>query len=239
MIVDVHAHALVPEVPVPVDLDARLAAMDATGVDVQAVAVAPAQYRYGADRRHAAEHVCAVNEGLAALVRRAPDRLVGICSVALQHPDLAAEQLRRAVDDYDFRGVQVAPGTGGRDLTHPAFDPLWTMAAALGIVVFVRPPGCGPAPRLDAALDRFPDLVVCAAPGEGEHRAGRYVDAPVRSPAALRRLVDAAGAGRVLLGSDYPFAKGTGPLPSLLHALAPAERAAVGGGTARTLLRLT
>lgn len=260
-IVDVHAHAVIPRAQPPtgsepgavesrrfaghllhglIDLDTRLAEMDAAGVDVQAVSVVPEQYHYGADRRLAVELVGVVNDGLAGLVRRAPDRLVGICTVALQHPDLAAEQLRRAVDDYDFRGVQIAPSAGGRELSHPAFDPLWSIAAALDVAVFVRPPGCGPAdtPLVDGVLDRFPTLVVCAAPGRGEHPERRYVDAPVRSAAALRHLVDAAGPGRVLLGSDYPFAAGACRLPALLHALAPAEREAVGGGTARALLRL-
>jgi aminocarboxymuconate-semialdehyde decarboxylase len=259
-IVDVHAHALVPGAGLPagsgpgvvgsrlfagdvlcrlVDLDVRLAEMDAAGVDVQAVSVVPEQYHREADRRRAAELVCVVNDGLAGLVRRAPDRLVGIGTVALQHPDLAAEQLRRAVDDYDFRGVQIPPCAGGRDLSDRAFDPFWAIAEALTVPVFVRPPGCGPGdpPPVDAVLDRFPTLVVCAAPGAG-CPTRRYVDACVRSPGALRRLVDATGAGGVLLGSDYPFGTGTRPLPALLDDVAPAGRAAVGGGTARALLRL-
>ena len=245
-IVDVHAHALVPGAGLPpaapvrprsrlfagdvlsrlVDLDVRLAEMDAAGVDVQAVSVVPEQYHSEADRRRAAELVGVVNDGLAGLVRRAPDRLVGIGTVALQHPDLAAEQLRRAVDDYDFRGVQIPPSAGGRGLSDRAFDPFWTIAEALAVPVFVRRSGCGlgDPPPVDAVLDRFPALVVCSAPGGG-CPPRRYVDACVRGPGALRRLVDAAGAGRVLLGSDYPFGTGTGPLPALLHDVAPAERA--------------
>jgi aminocarboxymuconate-semialdehyde decarboxylase len=256
-IVDVHAHALVPRTPLPteaaasrriaghvlhrlVDLDTRLAAMDAAGVDVQAVSVVPGQYHRGADRRLAAELVGVMNDGLAGLVRRAPDRLVGICTVAVAHPDLAAEQLRRAVDDYDFRGVQIATSAGGRDLSDPAFDPLWAIAESLAVPVFVRAAGCRPADTssVDGVLDRFPTLVVCAAPGRGEHPERRYVDSPVRSAGALRHLVDATGPGRVLLGSDYPFDTDCCRLPALLHALAPAEREAVGGSTARALLRL-
>lgn len=160
-VVDVHAHALVlppalladaellagRRLGALVDLDTRLAAMDAAGVDVQAVSAAPASRDEQRGRPRTAELVQASNDGLAGLVRRAPDRLVGIGTVALQHPGLAAEQLRRAVDDYDFRGVQVC-ACGDGDLTGRALDPFWSMARALGVPVFVHPQRCGVPGRL-------------------------------------------------------------------------------------------
>lgn len=165
-VVDVHAHALVlpPALLVDaellagrrfgalVDLDTRLAAMDAAGVDVQAVSAAPPSHDEQRSRPRAAELVQASNDGLAGLVRRAPDRLVAIGAVSLRHPDLAAEQLRRAVDDYDFRGVQVCP-CGDGVLTDRALDPFWSMARALGIPVFVHPPRCGVPGRLVVVTD--------------------------------------------------------------------------------------
>lgn len=155
-VVDAHAHALVlppalltdaellagRRLGALVDLDTRLAAMDAAGVDVQAVSAAPGPNDEQRSRPHVAALVQASNDGLAGLVRRAPDRLVGIGAVSLQHPDLAPEQLRRAVDDYDFRGVQVC-ARGRCDLTDRALDPFWSMARALGTPVFVHPPPCG------------------------------------------------------------------------------------------------
>jgi aminocarboxymuconate-semialdehyde decarboxylase len=220
-VVDVHAHALIPEAQLLVsqeagfaehqaaqrvtfgsadtdlltgrwwgplvDLDTRLTMMDVAGVDVQAVSVVPWQYYYWADRALAGELVDLINSGLARLVRRAPDRLVGVGTVALQHPDLAAEQLRRAVDDYDFRGVQISTRAGGRELSHPDLDPLWSIAESLGILVFVNPGSCELATDspidladrpteialalsqlvFDRVLVRFPGLAVCAAHGGG------------------------------------------------------------------------
>jgi aminocarboxymuconate-semialdehyde decarboxylase len=232
LVVDIHAHAVVPDAQLLVrreraalggtgasvdpdlpasawqhglvDLDTRLTAMDDAGIDVQAVSAVSWQFHYWAGRSLAAELVDTINARLAALARQAPDRLVGVATVALQHPDLAAEQLRRAVDDYDFRGVQIAtsPG-GGRTLSHHALDPFWSMAELLGIPVLVHQRECGgqtrsPVDLVDPALelvrvlsdlvsggvmDRFPALAVCATPAGGSFPhpvdlAGRAIDRP-------------------------------------------------------------
>ncbi len=113
-------------------------------------------------------------------------------------------------------------------------------------------------------LDRHPDLRVVAAHGGGylptflgrsDHawevrpeargcadRPSTYVrrlwfDSLVHSPAALRALVDAAGADRVLLGSDHPFDMGVpDPLARLDAAgLSAGERAAIASGNAHKL----
>ena len=283
--VDVQAHVLVPAALPPasqqrgaddplltpnrlrqlVDLDTRLAAMDAAGVDVQAVSVVPWQWHYRADGPRAGAVVDAVNCGRAALVRRAPDRLVGVATVALQYPDLAAQQLRRAVDDYDFRGVQIADAAGGRDLTDPDLTLFWTIAASLGVPVFVHPAGPGPWswPALEGVMDRFPELALCAAhpcdcsprsgrraePGADGTRAGGdippylpserrlYADSPVHRGEGVYRLVRRLGPHRVLLGSGYPFGPADAGAASP-DTLSRADREAIRVGNACELLRL-
>ncbi|GKQ35716.1 amidohydrolase family protein [Streptomyces sp. A012304] len=67
-----------------------------------------------------------------------------------------------------------------------------------------------------------------------------YFDSLVHDPRVLRALIDAAGADRVLLGSDFPFDMGTeDPLGALRAArLLDADLEAVRGGNAVSLLRL-
>jgi len=116
-------------------------------------------------------------------------------------------------------------------------------------------------------LDRHPDLKLIAAHGGGylpthigrsDHAwqarsdAGAgcahlpssylkrlYFDSLVHDPHVLRELVRAAGADRVLLGSDFPFDMGTeDPLGALRAARLPdADFDAVRGGNAAALLR--
>ena len=70
--------------------------MDEQGVDVQALSI-NGFWWYAADRDLAHRIVRAQNEGLAKWVAQHPDRFVAMASVALQHPELAAEQLQDAV----------------------------------------------------------------------------------------------------------------------------------------------
>ncbi|KFF99049.1 amidohydrolase [Streptomyces scabiei] len=68
-----------------------------------------------------------------------------------------------------------------------------------------------------------------------------YFDSLVHDPHVLRALIAAAGADRVLLGSDFPFDMGTeDPVGALRGAhLSDADFHAVRGGNAAALLRLT
>lgn len=178
-------------VPLLNDLPSRLEVMDAAGVDVQAVSVSPGQYHYWADPPLAAELSRAVNEHVAALVAARPDRLVGLASVALQHPEQAADELAHAMGALGLRGVEISTNVAGRELSDPGLEPFWAAAEELGAFVFVHPWGCSLGERLDRwylanvvgqpvettvalshlvfgrVLDRHPGLVVCGAHGGG------------------------------------------------------------------------
>lgn len=98
------------------DPPARLSLMDAAGVDVS---VSPTQYHDLADAVLSCDIVDTVNAGITELVSCAPHRLVGLATVALQHPELAAEQFRRAILELGMPGVQISTSAGGRDFSHP------------------------------------------------------------------------------------------------------------------------
>ena len=270
----------------------RFAAMDEAGVDVQAVSIVPTLYHYWASERLAGEIVTAANEHIAALAGAHPDRLVGLATVALQHPEQAADQLRHAMGTLGLRGVYRSPRGGGRYFSDPVSAPCWAAAAPLGVLVFVHPWGCSLGDRLapfylgnvvgnpvettlalshlifGGVLDRHPGLKVCGAHGGGylPHYVGRsdhawevrpesrttaeapssylrrlWFDSLVYRPDTLRHLIDVAGAGQVVIGTDYPFDMGvTDPLTRLdaVDGLVPSDRAAIAGANAAALLRI-
>ena len=118
----------------------RLAIMDQQGVDVQALTINNFWW-YAADRDLARTIVLAQNEGLAQWVAKHPDRFVATASVALQHPELAAEQLQDGVTRLGLRGASIAGHVNGEDLSLPKYDPFWAKAAELGVPVFMHPNG--------------------------------------------------------------------------------------------------
>ena len=208
-VIDVHAHCIIPVVEIvkgtPLAASgggaggnilgpARLQTMDTQGVDVQALSI-NGYWWYAADRELARRIVQAQNEGLAKWVATHPDRFVAMASVALQHPDLAAEQLEDAVKRLGLRGVSIGGHVAGEDLSLPKYDPFWAKAAELGQLVFMHPNGSENIIKpgalggrgdlgnvignplettyflsrliFDGTLDKFPGLRVCGAHAGG------------------------------------------------------------------------
>lgn len=132
------------------DVDVRIAAMDRAGVDVQAVSPVPLPHAW-AERGLAERITTLTNEAVAECCSRRPDRLVGIGAVALQHPDLAVEQLRTAVRELGLRGVQISTSAApGVELDDPSLAEFWAAADELGAAVLIHPWGCTLGERLNA-----------------------------------------------------------------------------------------
>jgi aminocarboxymuconate-semialdehyde decarboxylase len=172
-------------------VEARLASMDAMGIDVQAVSPVPMQYHYWAERPAADEIVAAANEGIAAICASKPGRFAGLGTVAMQFPELATAQLEHATAKLHLKGVIVSTAVGGAELADPRFELFWTRAEELGAVVFIHPMGCSLGARLtpyylsnvignpaettvalahlifSGMFDRHPRLKVVAAHGGG------------------------------------------------------------------------
>jgi aminocarboxymuconate-semialdehyde decarboxylase len=91
------------------NLDLRLADMDAMGVDIQVVSPNILhQCTYAVDPVDGLRLERLNNDYMAEMVAKAPDRLIGIASVPLQDVDLAIKEMERAVLDLKLRGVVVA-----------------------------------------------------------------------------------------------------------------------------------
>jgi aminocarboxymuconate-semialdehyde decarboxylase len=226
--VDVHAHMAVPDALVDVVKgtsleqavrgqltgnlvmnDARLRAMDEQGIDVEVVTINT--YWHGADRELSTRFIPVQNEALARVCAAQPDRLVPMASVALQHPELAADQLQHAVETFKMRGAGIFPTVNGEELALPKFDSFWARAESLGVMIFLHPQGV---PELrgrlqgngflgnvignplettialahlmfEGTLDRFPRLKLCGAHAGGflPSYVGRFDQGCVTFPA--------------------------------------------------------
>lgn len=121
-------------------MDERLARMDRSRVDVQAVSPSPQQF-YWAAPELGARLSRLQNEHVAGLVARRPDRFAGLGSVPLQDAGLAVRELEHLTSQLALRGAQISTYVAGRELGDVAMEPFWEAAEALGAVIFVHPLG--------------------------------------------------------------------------------------------------
>jgi len=210
-VIDVHCHCAVAEVAdvvkgTPLENNGRaqgnqvvgpqrIALMDQQGVDVQALTINGFWWWEAKDRDLARKIVQAQNEGLARIKQANPDRFAPMVSVALQFPDLAAEQLEDGIKRLGLHGVTVGGHVNGEDLSNPKFDPFWAKANELGVLVFMHPGGADNILKdgalrgrgdlgnivgnplettyflsrliFDGTLDKYPNLKICAGHGAG------------------------------------------------------------------------
>ena len=94
-------------------VEQRIKDMDRMGVDVQAVSTSPLQFHYWTPPEVGREICRLVNENIAGMVARYPDRFVGLAHVPMQDPQAAAAELARCVKDLGFRGVEIGTNIAG------------------------------------------------------------------------------------------------------------------------------
>jgi aminocarboxymuconate-semialdehyde decarboxylase len=118
-------------------VEQRLKEMDDMAIDMEILSINPFWYRKERDVAEAITNL--QNEKLAELCAEKPDRFGAFASIALQYPDLAAQQLETAVKKLGLKGVAVGSSVLGEDFSSARFHPVWQKAEELGAVIFVHP----------------------------------------------------------------------------------------------------
>lgn len=116
----------------------RAQVLDEAGVDRQLLSfTAPGTSIETPER--AAELAPLVNSGLARAVEDHPNRYCALAHLPLNHPEAAVAELRRVIDELGFRGVLLYSNASGVPLADPRFLPLWEIADAHELVVYIHP----------------------------------------------------------------------------------------------------
>lgn len=121
------------------DPASHLRAMDQEGIDVAVLFRTVASMLVSMDDMdaHYSLALCqAFNDWVADYCREDPTRLKGTAIVPQQDPNLAAAEVRRAVDELGAVGVVLLPmAIGGRHINDPQFDVLWKAVEDLDVPV--------------------------------------------------------------------------------------------------------
>ena len=141
------------------DIDVRLKHMDRMGIDIQAVSPAPQQTYYWTDPATGAELARMVNERLAEIVAKWPERFVALGTVPLQDPELAVSELTHCVKNLGMRGVEINGSVNGMDLTDGrlALEKFFAKVQELDVILFMHPTGYTQGERL---LDHYFNNVI-------------------------------------------------------------------------------
>lgn len=121
-----------------VDLDARLEAMDEQGVAVHALSLSQPMV-YWAGRALGERLAATYNEEVAAAHGSAPRRFVGLATLPMHEPDLAVREADRVAQLPGIRGFYIATRIQDRELSDPAFLPVFERIEALRLPVFLHP----------------------------------------------------------------------------------------------------
>jgi len=208
----------------PLLADEEALARSLEGVNARVVS-APLEFVPGVPVRR-------VNDSIAGLIRKHPDRLVGLASVDAYGGGAAAEELTRAVKALGLRGAFMESAKDGLLPDCEQAQPAFAAAASLGVPVFLHPVPDVPLRRrfynerfARSTINSAAILSMIAA-GMFEKHAGLkvvvtalalggllladrvpdgvYIDTTGMKPATLRGAFELLGTSRVVAGSDWP-----------------------------------
>lgn len=121
-----------------IDLDMRLEAMDAQGVTTHALSLSQPMV-YWAKGDLAQQVVETYNDALSEAHARHPKRFCGLASLPMHEPALAIKEVERAAKLPGVRGFYMATNIQGKDLSDPAFFPVYEAIESTGLPVFLHP----------------------------------------------------------------------------------------------------
>ena len=181
--------------------EAKLESMDRKGLTLSVISPGPQSFFYNLkDADLALSTARLVNDGVAQMSAHKPDRLRGMATLPMQHPDAAIVELERVVKEHGFKAVEIGTAIGDEELAEAKFRPVLRRIQELKVVLFAHPNTQGSGGRLDCyyltnlignpldttvmmgklmfsgALDELPELRMLLAHGGGflPYQIGRF-----------------------------------------------------------------
>jgi predicted TIM-barrel fold metal-dependent hydrolase len=168
------------------------------------------------------------NDEVASVVKRFPDRFVGVASVNLFKPMEAIRELRRCIKDLGFKGLRIVQWLWNLPPTDRRYYPLYAECIELDIPVCLQVGHTGPLcpsepgrpiPYIDEIAIEFPELrIVCGHIGYpwttemiavATKHLNVFIDTSAytakRYPSDLVEYFKKHGREKVLFGTNYPM----------------------------------
>ena len=133
------------------EVEAKLAAMDAMGIDFSVLShgIPGPELLGGAE---ADDWAIRINDFLARVVEQYPGKFAAWGSLGFGDPDRTIAEAERCVNDLGFKGFQIFSNTLGRPLDDSEFMPVYSRIAGLGVPLNMHPTSPLNTATLDGAL---------------------------------------------------------------------------------------
>lgn len=123
--------------PLYLDVDAKLAVMDTSGIAMAALSINDPGPEWFDDAGPDVARMA--NDFVAGIVQQHPTRFFGLCVLPLQNMPAALAELDRCVNKLAMRGVLLYSNLAGRFVDEPKLRPLFARAVELDVPVLLHP----------------------------------------------------------------------------------------------------
>ncbi len=117
----------------------RIADMDSADIAQQVLSPMPELLAYWLEAADGAAMARFLNDTVATMVARAPDRFIGLGAVPLQDVERAISELDYAVHQLGLVGVEIGGNVNGVPIGDARFAPFFEVAERWGAAIFVHP----------------------------------------------------------------------------------------------------
>lgn len=155
-----------------------------------------------------------INDSMAELVARYPDRFVGFAaSLPMDDPEAAQREIERSVGELGALGVQIFTNVNGHSLDEPRFEPVFATMARLDRPIWVHGArGCERAEFLGDAESKYGLWLSLGWPYEMGLFAARIVCSGLLDRYPNLRILTHHGGGMIPM-----FSQRVGPMPLGFH----------------------
>ncbi len=117
----------------------RIEDMEMVGVDMQVICTIPVLFYYWAKAEDCLETAKYLNDHIAEICQKYPKKFVGLATVPMQDPEMAARELERCVKELGLCGAQIGSHINDWNLSDNELYPFYQSCEELSASLFVHP----------------------------------------------------------------------------------------------------
>lgn len=121
----------------------RLEFLDRTGIDMQVLVPSNPPFHYDVEVELATSVCRSYNNAISRLLKKHPDRFIGLAHLPMQSPTRALQELDRAITELGIHAPLLLTNIEGLNLDEPRFWPVYAKMEELGVPLILHPSRSG------------------------------------------------------------------------------------------------